>query len=220
MMRLLAALTASLLTLAGGYVHGLWTDRWQPAVEPAVALERYNTIAMALGDWLGEPVAASTSASDAAGDLQRRYVNRKTGQVVVVALVCGRPGPVSIHTPDACYVASGFAVGEPRRTSGPDQNSEFWTTDAVRTRVTEETRLRLYWAWNAGQGWSAPDSPRQRFASFPVLHKLYVLRELAGPGETVKEEPCLAFMRVFLPELDRALFAKEAAGGPETSLAR
>jgi hypothetical protein len=131
----------------------------------------------------------------------------------MMALVGGRPGPVSIHTPEACYGASGFVVGMPTRTMGPDAKSEFWTTDAVRTRATEETRLRLFWAWNAGDGWSAPDSPRQRFARYGVLHKLYVLRELNGPDDAGKDEPCLAFLRDLLPELERTLFPASADPG-------
>lgn len=211
MMRLLAVLAASLLILAGGYVHGLWTDRWSPAQEPAAAVARYADIPLTIGDWQGESIGdGSTRPADAAGDMQRRYQNPRTGQTVMVALVGGRPGPVSIHTPDACYGASGFVVGTPARVSGPGESGEFWTTDAVRARATEETRLRLFWAWNAGMGWVAPDNPRHQFARFRVLHKLYVLRELPEP-DTVKDEPCLAFLKVFLPELDRTLFA---AGTP------
>src|SRR6185295_12153354 len=156
-----------------------------------VAVSRYADIPLTVGDWHGEAIAdASTGPADAAGNVQRRYQNRRSGQTVMVALVGGRPGPVSIHTPEACYGASGFAVGTPTRTAGPEGNGEFWTTDAVRTRATEETRLRLFWGWDAGTGWLAPDSPRQRFASYPVLHKLYVLRELTEPAGTLKEEPC------------------------------
>jgi hypothetical protein len=103
-------------------------------------------------------------------------------------------------------VASGYVVGTPTRVSGPDSESEFWTTEAVRHRATEETRLRLYWAWNAGNGWVAPESPRQRFAPCPVLHKLYVLRELNGPVDAGNDEPCMAFLKTLLPELDRTLF--------------
>jgi hypothetical protein len=34
-----------------------------------------------------------------------------------------------------------------------------------------------------------------------------VLRELGGPGEPDRGEPCQDFLQVLLPELQRALFA-------------
>ena len=72
------------------------------------------------------------------------------------------------------------------------------------------TRLRLYWAWNDGQGWNAPDDARWTYVAYrhsPVLYKLYVLRDLSGATPVSKEEPCQAFLQAMLPEMDRTLFA-------------
>jgi hypothetical protein len=141
-----------------------------------------------------------------AGSLQRHYVNRRTGQKIAIVLVCGRPGPVSIHTPEACYGASGYLVGGRRRTAAPGSTGEFWTADAIRTTATEETKVRIFWAWNAGQGWTPADDARITFARAPVLHKLYVVRDLNTLEENTKSDPCLDFMQLLLPELDRVLF--------------
>ena len=125
---------------------------------------------------------------------------------MTIALVCGRAGPVSIHTPDSCYTASGYDFGKQVPvTVAPSLN--FWTADAVRLKATEETRLRLFWAWNPGNGGTAPDDSRTAFARCPVLHKLYVLRELNSLSEPIKDDPALTFLRVLLPELDTRLFA-------------
>jgi hypothetical protein len=208
MMRLLAIMLASGLTIAGGLVHGMWTDRWGQGAVPAAAFAQFEDLPLEIGDWEGEPVdRAPASAPDVAGSMQRRYVNPRTGEAVILALVCGRPGPVAVHTPDACYVASGFTVSTPARAKVPGREDAFWTAEAVRSRATEETRLRIYWGWSAGQGWSAPDSPRTAFARVPVLHKLYVVREAAAPLEPGREDPCLAFLQAVVPALDRALFA-------------
>jgi hypothetical protein len=211
MMRSIFAATASLALVASGLVHGFWTDRWQPAAAPADAAARLDSLPDELGDWKGTrlQVKPSQAGVGVAGYIQRRYVHRRTGVTVVLALVCGRPGPVSIHTPEACYVASGYAVG-PRsrvRPAGETTPDEFWTADATRTNASDETRLRLYWGWYAGGGWAAADAPRLTFARQPVLHKLYVLRELGGPGEPDRGEPCQDFLQVLLPELQRTLFA-------------
>jgi hypothetical protein len=205
--RAIAVFFAGFLVLAGGYVHGLWTDRWAQQAEPALAFARYEQLPMKIGDWQGEPIEnRQGTANDAAGSMQRRYVHQRTGDAVTIALVCGRPGPVSIHTPDACYGASGFQVSTPTRAVGPHE-SELWTAEAVRTRASEETRLRIYWSWNAGAGWAAPENPRYVFAGEPVLHKLYLLREAVPSSDGDRaEDPCLTLLNVLAPALDRVLF--------------
>src|SRR5262245_41897188 len=101
----------------------------------------------------------------------------------------------------------------PLDTKGPP--AQFWTSDATRKRVSEETTVRLFWAWNGGDGWTATDDARLQFPRYryPVLHKLYVLRELssgANKAGTAKDEPCLAFLEALVPELERTLYAKES----------
>jgi hypothetical protein len=207
MLRNLAPLTATVLIVATGIVHGFWSDRWAPAVEPQQAADRMASVPMTIGEWDGkEPERPIESVPGVVGSLQRRYTNRVTGATVTIALVCGRAGPVSIHTPDSCYTASGYDFGK-QSLFAVEPGIDFWTADAVRVKATEETRLRLFWAWNTGKGWSAPDDSRTAFARCPVLHKLYVLRELNSLSEPVKDDPALTFLRALLPELNARLFA-------------
>jgi Protein of unknown function (DUF3485) len=208
MLRLIASLTACSLALLCGLVHGYWTDRWNEPTDAIDAAARFEQIPLTIGEWDGQPVEVKASQIEAAlaGHVQRRYVNRMTGETVTLALVVGRPGPVSIHTPDVCYSASGYVIGPRTRSVVSGCNAEFLTMDAVRTRLTEESRIRLFWAWNAGAGWSAPEEPRLAFARFRVLHKLYVLRDQTNVGEPTREDPCLTFLQVLLPSLDQSLF--------------
>ena len=210
MMRSFFTMTASAALVATGLVHGFWTDRWQAPVETATAAARLDKIPLVLGDWQGRTLESKPgqAGEGVAGCVQRRDVNDKTGAMVVLALVCGRPGPVSIHTPEACYGGSGYTVGGRSRVraAAGENAPELWTADAVKNSVTEETRVRLFWGWNAGQGWTAPDDARLAFPRRPVLHKLYVLREL-GPNDRPREEPCRDFLRVLLPALEQTLFA-------------
>ena len=207
-LRYIPVVVATLGVIACGVVHGFWTDRWVKAPEPTQAAERYADIPLVIGDWDGQPIESKPSQGDEiTGWLQRRYRNRKTGETVLIALVCGRPGPVSIHTPDVCYGASGYNVGSPHRTVVSGNYGEFWTADAVKASATGDTKLRLYWSWNDGSGWLAADNARQTFPRSHVLHKLYVIRELAGGGASAKSEPCEEFLHALLPELDRSLFA-------------
>ncbi|MFO0881176.1 MAG: exosortase-associated EpsI family protein [Gemmataceae bacterium] len=207
------AITASLTLVIAGLVHGFWTDRWGSDTQVTTAVDNLAQIPMKIGEWEGTDLEVKPGQVGAgvAGCVQRSYFNRRLGATVVMALVNGRPGPVATHTPEACYGASGYAVG--KRKEFPLDNkaaaAQFWTADAVRTRVTDETRVRLYWAWNGGEGWTASPDARQQFSRFryPVLHKLYVLRELNGPSAApTADEPCVAFLEALVPALDQALF--------------
>lgn len=206
MMRWIAALIGSSALVACGIVQGFWTDRWVPPVETAEAAARLDAIPLEVGEWDGEVIEVKPGEAGAgvAGCIKRRYVHRKTGQAVSLLLVCGRPGPVSIHTPEVCYGASGFTVSSKDRVQ-TESGDVFWRTDALRTNTTEETRLRLYWAWNGGNSWTAAEEARVEFVRSPVLHKLYVVRELSSGSEAGQHEPCEEFLAVLLPALRRTL---------------
>jgi hypothetical protein len=216
MIRWFCALAAALALIAAGIVHGYWTDRWTTSNDTLEAAELLERIPLQIGEWEGKPIEVKPGQAGpgVTGCIQRNYTNSRLGVTVVLALVNGRPGPVATHTPEVCYGASGYLVGkrESIRLDTGDAAAQFWTSDAVRTKVTEETKLRLYWAWNGGQGWVASGDARSEFPRHrhPVLHKLYVLRDLSGneAGPRNKEEPCEAFLRALLPELDKALFSK------------
>jgi hypothetical protein len=214
MTRIWTASAASVLVIVCGVVHGYWTDRWQPPVATATAAGRMDALPADLGDWAGLPLEVKNpQAGGVAGTIQRRYENRRTGEAVTVMLLCGRAGPVSIHTPEACYGASGFVFGGKSRTAVRQNGGDFWSADAVKSTPAGDTRIRIYWGWNDGKGWAAPDDARWTYVAYrrsPVLYKLYVLRDLNGPAGTSKEDPCQTFLEAALPELDRTLFAPDS----------
>jgi hypothetical protein len=218
MKRWLYAGAASLALVIAGLVHGFWTDRWTPDQNVSKAADRLAEVPLQIGEWEGKEMEVSSGPGvpGIGGCVQRSYFNRRLGVTVVMALVNGRPGPVSTHTPEVCYGASGYLVGkrEPVPLDTRGDPAQFWTSDAVKTRATEETRLRLYWAWNGGQGWIASADARTEFPLFqyPVLHKLYVLRELGSTPEAIRErddkqvEPCVLFLNALVPVLEQKLF--------------
>jgi hypothetical protein len=207
MKRWIVAVLGSTALIACGLVHGFWTDRWGPTVEAEQAAQRLATIPLEIGDWEGEeiPTKPGEAGEDVAGCIRRHYAHRKSGAVVSLVLVCGRGGPVSIHEPEACYPAHGFTLGAKERYEC-DPGEGLWKADALRTSATEEKRVRLYWGWNDGSGWTAPEEPRD-FAHRPVLHKLYVQRDRSDPNESLRAEPCEEFLQALLPALRRTLFA-------------
>jgi hypothetical protein len=199
---------ATFIVLASGLIHGLWTDRWGRSDETVQARELLATIPMTVGDWVGKDVEKpSQSGAGVTGSLQRTYTHRRTNVTVSIAIVNGRPGPVGTHTPEVCYGSLGYMVDEKRAVDL--DGAQLWTTDMIRSKNTEQNRLRMYWGWNAGGGWVASKDARHEFPRYrhPVLHKLYVLRDLNGQPVADKDEPCEAFLKQFVPALRASLFA-------------
>src|SRR5262249_3178889 len=132
MNRWIFAAFASAGLVGAGIVHGFWTDRWSASADVEQAAERLSAVPVRFGDWEGQDVEVKPGQVGAgvAGCLQRRFVNKVTGQSVVIALVNGRPGPVATHTPEVCYGASGYVVDEkqPVRMDRHDRAGEFWTS--------------------------------------------------------------------------------------------
>jgi hypothetical protein len=202
---------ASSLILTAGLTHGLWTDRWSRSEDTAEAAQLLQELPLQVGEWEGQPIERTGSpAPGVTGSLQRTYTHRRTNQSVVIALVNGRPGPVATHTPEACYGASGYVLGgkKPIDIETNTAAAQFWTSDATRTRVSEQTKIRLYWAWSVGQGWVACHDARREFPRFrhSILHKLYVIRDLNTPTAP-GVEPCEQFLEAFIPVMQTKLFA-------------
>src|SRR5947209_1965401 len=117
MSRALAVLTVFLAVAATGTVHGVWANRWSSPEALQRATARMAEVPMTLGDWdgqAGELDARQLAVADVSGHLLRRYVNRRNGAVVTVLLLCGRPGPVSVHRPEVCYGGAGYELAAPR----------------------------------------------------------------------------------------------------------
>lgn len=217
-LRFIYPVTALIAVLASGVVHGLLTDRWQAAPEPAARAARLELVPFVLGDWVGQDIDTDApQVGSIAGYLHRRYLNRQTGIGVTVYMVCGRPGPICIHTPDVCYAASGYEIMTQERLKLPADvgEGEFWTAKLHRSNSTEDQRLRIFWSWSDGSRWAVPESPRLEFARRSVLFKLYLLREERSSNrssaqvdnaEFLASEPCLDLMRQLLPEWRKAVF--------------
>lgn len=212
MMPWIYAAIASTIVVGSGILHGLWTDRWARSDETTKAREALASIPLTIGDWVGKDLdRSSPPSSGVTGSKQRTYTHKRTNVTVTIAIVNGRPGPVGTHTPEVCYGASGYFVGDkkPVGVEAGESTNQFWTCDAVRERVTDKTRIRLYWGWNGGNGWVASADARHEFPRHrhPILHKLYVVRDLNAATAGSKEEPCEEFLKEFVPALQASLFA-------------
>src|SRR5262245_22391354 len=135
-----------LLVVVCGTVHGVCTGRWDKPVETKPLAEKLARLSLELGDWQGQALEyEGHPPAGITGQLYRRYVNRHDGQIVTVFMVCGKAGPVSIHTPDACYEAAGYRVQTPTKfglkTDGAGA-AQFMTAQMTKTSNSEQQRLR------------------------------------------------------------------------------
>jgi hypothetical protein len=206
---------ALIIIIASGIAHGLCSDRWSTAEELPAAVARMDRLPTTLDDWDGSDVElepGATQRAEIAGSLVRRYVQRSTGQEMLVMLVCGRPGPISVHTPDVCYQGAGYRMAGNRarqQVALPSgETVPFWKASFVKESFPGKDELRIWWSWHAGGAWQTAGEPRLAFARFPVLHKLYVIYRVSWRDRSAAD-PTPAFAQRLLAELKRTVFAAE-----------
>jgi hypothetical protein len=212
MTRVILLSLATAVVLCDGYVFGRWTNRWgnpQALNQAVAALER---VPMTIGDWHAKPRELGAKQAQAAGYdgyWLRRYERRGDGAAINVMLACGRPGPLSVHTPDICYAGAGFVQSEPAEPfvvgADTDRPAAFLMTKFRKPDALVPVSLRIYWTWRAAKTWKTPANPRMELAGQPVVYKMYVTHELTGVNESRDDSICAEFINVLLPELDRSL---------------
>lgn len=196
---------ALLIVLSSGIAHGLWSDRWATTNPAQLAAERLTHIPATLGAWQGTDLpfdATPRQRAELAGWLQRRYVHRTTQQELLVVLLCGRPGPIAVHTPDVCYPGVGYRTAAQQRKTVAQ--APLWESVFVKETFPTRDELRVWWTWYAGDAWQVAAEPRLAFARYPVLYKLYVIHRSNGDPSTVAD-PCPEFLQQFLPQVSGIL---------------
>jgi hypothetical protein len=213
MFRSVHVLVALLLLVGTGLAHGFWTHRWHKTDEPQASAARLNQLPLNFGDWQGTDMPIAPTAL-AIGEIvnykQRLYVNRSTGQKFVALVVCGKPGPISVHTPEVCFPGAGYRmIGEPKPVAfslGDEfPEAEFKTARFQRQNNSEKLETDAFWSWTTDGQWRAPTYPRWTFGRFPALFKVYILRD-ANPSRLSPEED-LKVARAFMVELTKVVQA-------------
>jgi Protein of unknown function (DUF3485) len=210
MTRLLPLIVAVSAVVAAGVMHGLRTDRWGAKADVKAAAARLDDVPLKVGEWEGRPMeidARQLTVAEADGHLSRYYVHRRTGAEVAVVVLCGRPGPLSLHSPEVCYAGAGFSISGDRQTlpltGEGSPPAELFNARFVKPGAAPET-LNVFWAWKASDGnWAANSNPRVAYVRSTVLYKLYLIRRVVRPKEDLSHDPCLDFLRAFLPELEK-----------------
>ena len=198
------------LTLASGVIQGHMSRRWGTSPNLVEAGTTLANVPAEFTVWrlrsshrLDPDVEAVLECS---GYVVREYQNEATGQSVTVAVLLGPSGPISVHEPEICYSGVNYtALERPRRLSvAATQGKEwqFWRQE-FRHNSLGGGRLSVYYAWNAGDGWSASENPRFEFADRPYLYKIQLATEASAEGEANDAGP--SFLQDFLPLVENCL---------------
>lgn len=218
-MKTIPSIVATLLLLVSGYVHGMWTGRWQQSDALATAASALDAVPTEFADWKMEHQSdispEEKSVAEIAGSIARQYRNQRTGEVVSLLLMVGKPGPISVHPPTACYTGLGYQqVGATRAyacdvemAEGQKTRHQFQTAQFASPKKTETVQPHVFWAWSADGIWSCPDSPRLAFVGKPALFKLYVSYEAHSVVKSKEKTPAERMLADLLPVLRMSLFA-------------
>jgi hypothetical protein len=206
---------AAILLLATGLLHGYITNRWGSSASLQQAIDRMDQLPLTVGDWKGEitkrDVELQTIRNSGAFVLAR-YVNRRTGETIDVSLICGRPGTLSIHPPTICFPAHGYRLKQGgKRVEVPAEKSTpisaWMVADFARQIAAGEEPIHILWCYGVDGEWIAPDNPRVSLAGRQAVYKLYLARAELEEELSAQKDPCVSFLKAFLPELSNALYA-------------
>jgi len=216
--RIVLVVAAAVVVVGTGYLHGLTTDRWGGSQALVAAAAKLSDIPTIVGDWESSELEIpdeQLQKAEAVGNLSRVYVNRTTGTAVSVMILCGRPGPISVHPPTVCFVGTGgLSLHAPPESCSvlaaqSEELGQFWRADFHKLTDGISTWMRTYWTWSPTGKWGASQSPRFEYARYPFLYKMYISRAMRRSGESVDDDPSKDFMEVFLPVLDEKLFSEQ-----------
>jgi hypothetical protein len=224
MKRFIIPVAVAVVFIAGqAYLQGVWTQRWgqrDVSEEIKAFAERMNQIPTSFGDWESVDSPISQRELDASGSVNsysRRFTNRiDPAKIVDVFLVCGHPKDITAHTPDQCYVLSGFDETEDAQTYSIDtgdkgkMSADFMTNRFRKSFSIVPQDLRIFWTFSGDGEWVSPSIPKYSLSHFPALYKLYANTSLYGESRTRPEDSAaVPFLREFMPVLNKALFPPE-----------
>lgn len=213
--RALPVVLASGLLILSGVMHGLMTDRWGRSEKRAVMASRLAQLPPRIGEWASENLPVDPrmqSATEADAILQRRYMLRLNDHERIEAtmvLLSGRAAPISVHTPDVCFVNSGFRMESEPAAYTPviagRADDSFWHARFSNPR--ESVAFDVYWAWSDGGNWRAAVDPRTEFARSHALCKIYLVCPMTHSVNPARLDPVQRLLIELLPELHRCLSA-------------
>jgi len=182
-MKTLAPWIACAAIAAGAAAHGAATHRWDALAPPPAAMDRLHAHAVSFGDYESAAVPNDLPLKEKSVGTCRRYASATRGQGFVVSVISGAAGSVATHTPDVCYVASGYKMLRPPARETIDVPGvgavDYYVSEFEKKTATQTDRQRVRWSWTADGTWAAPDNPRFAYLRVTNLAKVYIVTPAA-----------------------------------------
>ncbi len=199
------------MIIASGVIHGIQTDRWGESSKVLEAASRLDQIPTEFGDWSGtgnEIPEKQLKVAEAAGYYSQKFTNTEDGRQVSVMILCGRPGPISVHPPTVCFVGAGWNLQtQPARVEMDSSGSgAMWKGRFARIQDGVPVAIETHWGWTAEGKWLALESPRLETAKYSHLYKMYITVPYSTASEGDAKKTVDEFLESFLPQLNEALF--------------
>jgi hypothetical protein len=209
MKSIVSAIVAASLIVGVGVYHGFATDRWADPAASDHPGRKLTEIPLAIGEWTGEVLPRSAEDDPKTSVEHRKFTNARTGKWIMTAVTTGKPGYVSVHNPEHCYLGSGYRVVDSIQPMsmklGETKEARFWTGHFEKKKATNVESIRIYWGWTTNGDWQAPNYPRFHFAGRNTLHKLYFIHAVNG-HETPEEISVYEdFMRQYLQQINQRI---------------
>ncbi|MFT4558431.1 MAG: hypothetical protein ACI92S_003810 [Planctomycetaceae bacterium] len=199
-----------------GLVDGRFIDTADSEQKLTRVSQSLEQLPLKCGDWVGTSLDTNPEelkVAEAAGAILRRYTHRLSGNSVTVLVLCGPPGPISVHPPTACYQARGYRLSDvPRRAAleGKAGSHEVLTAEFTNPAGFAEDRVGITWSWSTDGQWMAPENPRLEFANESALFKLYITWDRGGdPGPLAASIP-KEFFQTFQGSFKEHMSGKQA----------
>ena len=217
-MRIIPLLAVGVIVVGSGVIHGLIMDRWGSSEDVSHAVASLKQVPEKIGDWKSQENTISErelEVGEIDGYLSRVYTNEADGTMVNLMIVCGRPGPISVHTPDICFRGAGYQMAKAYErhhlASKPEtsETGDAFFADFTKPGSAAASNLRVFWTWSDGRKFFAPDNPRLAFAGMPFLYKIYLTRVVERVGDDPETDQCLSFFRLAMPVLQSSLFSEQ-----------
>ena len=174
------------------------------------AKESLERIPATIGAWTSKPMKIDERAirlGEISGYFRREFRHAETGRAVVLTILCGGAGPMSVHPPTACFEGVGYSLVSGPAVIGITDNDDITISlNKAAFRLQEEMTsdmTRVFWGWSADGTWDAPANPRIAYRGQPVLFKLYTVDRAWDSGDGLAQSE--TFLTDALPVIRRAL---------------
>jgi hypothetical protein len=200
-----------------------WQDRSILPAEGAALVAPFSLdeLPRTVGDWQSEPrfdVAMDEEIRRIAGAssyIQRTYVDRVTGVQLAVMVLFGHAQTVFGHVPEICLPSSGFkdlGVTEDREIAFGDETGRFRSAVYVKADGSRQLREETYHGFLYKGQWIPDASALQKqFRRDPNMFKIQIERQVGASERRGTNDPTEQFLRLFLPEFERAKAGRAAA---------